>query len=323
MRFGIFDQIEVSGEPLHQLYKERLEYVKAADQAGFWCYHKSEHHMIALDAAPSIGLFFAAAAQHTERIRFGSLVYLLPFHHPIRLAEEVSMLDHLTNGRLELGVGRGVSLPEHELWGLEIDRIAENFDESFAAFLAALQTDILTFHGNKYHFEDVPIMVRPMQQPNPPLWYPGNIALAAKLGMNTVAGGPLPVFAEAVRTYRSLVGPASNLTIGGVYTIFIAPTDEEAKARVRPAWDVFTDHLTPLFRKWNLEPPKDPTVGGDVDRAMQANLLVAGSPATVKEFVNRFEEQSGSDYFIAKFTFGDVTHAEAMRSMQLFAEQVM
>src|SRR5213080_4596208 len=159
MRYGIFDQIEVNGEPLHQLYRERLEFVRAAEAAGFERYHKSEHHLIELDAIPQLGLFFAAAAQHTERIRLATLVYLLPFHHPIRLAEEICSLDHLLEGRFDVGVGRGISLPEHELWGLETDRMRENFEETLAVLRAALTTDSLTFHGNKYHFDDLPIIL--------------------------------------------------------------------------------------------------------------------------------------------------------------------
>ena len=112
MRYGMFDQIEFTGQPLHELYRDRLALVRVADEAGFERYHKSEHHMIRLDAAPQLGLFFAAAAQHTTRLRFGSLVYLLPFHHPIRLAEEIATLDHLLEGRFDVGVGRGISLPE-------------------------------------------------------------------------------------------------------------------------------------------------------------------------------------------------------------------
>ena len=103
----------------------------------------------------------------------------------------------------------------------------------------------------------------------------------------------------------------------------VAATDEQARARVRSAWSVFTDRLTPLFRAWNLEPPMDPTLGGDVDLALQVGALVAGSPATVAEHVERLREASGVEYFVAKFAFGDLTHAEVMRSMTLFAEHVM
>src|SRR4051794_14081331 len=190
MRYGMFDQIEITG-PLHELYRDRLALVQLAEDAGFERYHKSEHHMIPLDAIPQMGLFFAAAGQHTSRIRFASLVYLLPFHHPIRLVEEICSLDHLLEGRFDVGVGRGISLPEHELWGLETDRINDNFDETLAVLRAALTTDSLTFHGKKYHFDDLPIVLSPYQRPAPPLWYAGNIAPAAAAGMSCVVGGPI------------------------------------------------------------------------------------------------------------------------------------
>jgi alkanesulfonate monooxygenase SsuD/methylene tetrahydromethanopterin reductase-like flavin-dependent oxidoreductase (luciferase family) len=163
MRYGIFDQIEIDGRPLADLYRDRLALVRAADEAGFERYHKSEHHMIGLDAIPQMGLFFAAAAQHTGRIRFASLVYLLPFHHPIRLAEEICSLDHLLGGRFDVGVGRGISPPEHELWGLEPDQARENFDETLAVLRQALTTHSLTFHGSTYHFDELPIVLSPYQ----------------------------------------------------------------------------------------------------------------------------------------------------------------
>jgi alkanesulfonate monooxygenase SsuD/methylene tetrahydromethanopterin reductase-like flavin-dependent oxidoreductase (luciferase family) len=325
MRYGMFDQIEVSGPPLHELYRQHLAFVRAADEAGFERYHKSEHHMIRLDAIPQMGLFFAAAAQHTTRIRLASLVYLLPFHHPIRLAEEIASLDHLLEGRYDVGVGRGISLPEHELWGLETDRINDNFDETLAVLRAAMTTDSLTFHGKKYHFDDLPIILRPYQQPHPPLWYAGNIKPAAAAGMSCVVGGPTPLIAKQVAAYRDACaeGGYDGTTIGGVCSVYVAPSDDEARRRAREAWAVFTEHLTPLFRRWGLNPPNDPTVGGDADRALELGVLVAGSPATVREHLDRFEAESGTDYFVGKFTMGDLTRREVLRSIDLFASHVM
>jgi alkanesulfonate monooxygenase SsuD/methylene tetrahydromethanopterin reductase-like flavin-dependent oxidoreductase (luciferase family) len=324
MRYGMFDQIEVTG-PLHELYRDRLALVRAADEAGFERYHKSEHHMIPLDAIPQMGLFFAAAAQHTSRIRFASLVYLLPFHHPIRLAEEICSLDHLLEGRFDVGVGRGISVPEHELWGLEPDDMRDTFDEALQVLRASFVTDSLTFHGAHYDFDDLPVVLHPYQQPHPPLWYAGNIEPAARERMNCIIGGPIPLVARQVAAYRDACHGCSweGGTIGGVCTLYIAPSDEEARARARQAWAAFTDHLTPLFRRWDLPPPNDPTLGGDADRAMELGVLVAGSPATVRDHVDRFEAESGTDYFVGKFAFGDLTHAELMRSIELFASDVM
>jgi alkanesulfonate monooxygenase SsuD/methylene tetrahydromethanopterin reductase-like flavin-dependent oxidoreductase (luciferase family) len=325
MRYSVFDQIEITGEPLGKLYRDRLELIRVLDEAGFTHYFKSEHHMIPLDSMPQIGLLFAAAAQSTQRIRLGSLVYLLPFHHPIRLAEEICSLDHLLDGRFDLGVGRGISLPEHELWGLDTTRMVESYEESLAVLRAALTNDVLTFHGETYHFDDVPIMLRPLQQPTPPMWHPGNFVHAAEDRMNTIVVGPPAMVADQVVKYRAACEAAgwSGGDVGGINNIVVAPTDEEAVALARRAWPVFTEHLTPLFRKWNLPPPNDPTLGGNVDLALQVGACVAGSPSTVAERLAEFEEGAGTDLFVAKFTMGDLTHAEVMRSIDLFASHVM
>src|SRR5499433_4622483 len=103
--FGLFDWMDRGKAPLHQLYEERLQLLEAADTAGFFGYHLAEHHDTPLGMAPSPALFLTAAAQRTRRIRLGPLVYLLPLYHPLRLIEEVAMLDQLSGGRLELGSG--------------------------------------------------------------------------------------------------------------------------------------------------------------------------------------------------------------------------
>ncbi len=293
------------------------------DDAGFTHYFKSEHHMIPLDSMPQIGLLFAAAARSTRQIRLGSLVYLLPFHHPLRLAEEICSLDHMLDGRFDLGVGRGISLPEHEMWGLDTTRMIENYEESLAVLRAALTSDSLTFHGDTYHFDDVPIMLRPLQQPMPPMWHPGDFVQAARDRMNTVVVGPPPM-TEQVAKYRAECKAAgwSGGDVGGITNVIVAPTDEEAVALGRRTWPVFTEHLTPLFRRWDIPPPNDPTLGGDVELRCKSGR---SSPARHRRSrrLAQFEEGAGTDLFVGKFTMGDLTHAELMRSIDLFASHVM
>src|ERR671935_641863 len=109
VRFGVFDHIEpVPGLRLDQIYRERLLQIERLDAAGFYAYHLAEHHTPAIHSlAPSQNVFLGAVAQRTRRLRFGPCVYVLPLHHPLRLIEEISMLDHLSGGRLEVGGGRG------------------------------------------------------------------------------------------------------------------------------------------------------------------------------------------------------------------------
>ena len=96
--FGLFDWIDRGKVPLQRLYEERLQLLEVADAAGFFGYHLAEHHATPLGMAPSPALFLTAAAQRTRRIRLGPLVYLLPLYNPLRLIEEVCMLDHLSGG---------------------------------------------------------------------------------------------------------------------------------------------------------------------------------------------------------------------------------
>jgi alkanesulfonate monooxygenase SsuD/methylene tetrahydromethanopterin reductase-like flavin-dependent oxidoreductase (luciferase family) len=109
LQFGVFDHIEpVPGMDLEQIYAHRLIQIEQLDKAGFYAYHLAEHHTPAVHSlAPSQNVFLAAVSQRTKRLRFGPCVYVLPLHHPVRLIEEISMLDNLSGGRMEIGVGRG------------------------------------------------------------------------------------------------------------------------------------------------------------------------------------------------------------------------
>jgi alkanesulfonate monooxygenase SsuD/methylene tetrahydromethanopterin reductase-like flavin-dependent oxidoreductase (luciferase family) len=330
MRFGMFDQLEhPGGVPLHQLYRDRLALAVRAEEAGFWGYHKSEHHMIPLDAAPSINLFLAALAERTTTLRLCSLVHLLPFYHPLRLVEEICMLDHLSQGRFEFGFGKGISVPEHRLWGLADAEAEVRTAEALELVLAALQTDgLFHFEGRFWKFHDVPIELEPLQKPYPPLWRPGKLETAAALGVSTLVGGPTAVVAESVRRYRELhvsdgVGRFHEPTVGAVRKFFVAETDAAAEARARAAWVAYTEHLTRLFRRYEIPPPNDPTLGGDFDKALHVQAVVVGSPARIRDSVEELATNGGVDYLVGSFSWGDLQADEALRSLELFAEHVI
>src|SRR5207237_6662104 len=108
MKFGVFDHMDRNGLPLGQQYEDRLKLIEGYERAGFHCYHLAEHHATPLGMAPSPSVFLAAVAQRTKRLKFGPLVYTLPMYHPLRAAEEICMLDHLSGGRFQVGIGRGI-----------------------------------------------------------------------------------------------------------------------------------------------------------------------------------------------------------------------
>ena len=116
--FGIFDHIEgLAGTDTAQVLRDRLDLVRIADQAGFTGFYLAEHHGSDLCLAPNQEMVIAAASQITSSIRMGPMVKLLPLHHPVRIIEDMCIVDNLTNGRLEFGVGRGVAPIEHYWFG--------------------------------------------------------------------------------------------------------------------------------------------------------------------------------------------------------------
>jgi len=168
--FGIFDHVDRGDEPLGTLYEQRLRLVEAADAGGFRGYHVAEHHATPLGMAPTPGVYLAAVAQRTRRLRFGPLVYLLPLYTPLRLIEEICMLDQMSGGRFELGVGRGISPYELAYSGVDFLAAQEIYEESLEIILKGLRGGRLTHHGRHYTYRGVPMELTPVQTPHPPLW---------------------------------------------------------------------------------------------------------------------------------------------------------
>ena len=129
LKFGIFDHLErLRDVPIDQQYRDRLKLVAKMDEGGFYGYHVAEHHHSPLSADPSPGIYLSAVAARTERINFGPLVYVLPMYHPIRLIEEICMLDNLSGGRYQIGIGKGAPIGEEfAMWGGDPAEVTERF----------------------------------------------------------------------------------------------------------------------------------------------------------------------------------------------------
>src|SRR5579884_40675 len=166
--FGLFDWVDRGDDDLATSYEQRLRMAEYADRAGYWCYHVAEHHGTPLGMAPSPSVFLGAVAQRTSRLRFGPLVYILPLYNPMRLAEEVCMLDQLSRGRLELGIGRGSSPLELTMLGLDVEQTRAIYAEAIDIVLTALTAGEVTFAGRYFHYERARLDLRPYQQPYPP-----------------------------------------------------------------------------------------------------------------------------------------------------------
>jgi alkanesulfonate monooxygenase SsuD/methylene tetrahydromethanopterin reductase-like flavin-dependent oxidoreductase (luciferase family) len=333
--FGIFDWIDRGTAPLHQLYEERLQLLEAADAGGFFCYHLAEHHATPLGMAPSPALFLSAAAQRTRQIRLGPLVYLLPLYNPLRLIEEVSMLDQLSGGRLELGVGRGVVPYELRYHGVDPDDTRAIFNEALAVLVAGLTNSRLTFEGRHYRYIDVPMELQPLQRPYPPLWYPTHnpesVQYAARHGYNFVGLGPAAAVRQHVdlywRTWEShrhepgrLNGHVTAPKVGILRQVVVADTDDEAVEATREAHQDWYRSITKLWHDYD-----DHCVDGLFawEPAMQHETILCGSPSRIRERMARLVETSGCNYVVCSFAWGTLPQEQMLRSLRLFAQEVM
>jgi len=331
MKFGVFDHIDDAGVPLGQLYGDRLTIAEAYDRAGFYGYHVAEHHTTPLGAAASPALIMAALAYRTKNLRFGPLVYLLPFYHPLRLIEEVCMLDQMSGGRFQLGVGRGVSMYETQAYGLDFSKTQAMYHEAFQVLLKGLASDELTFQGEFYKFDKIPMILKPVQKPHPPLWYgvtlPPNADWAAANHVNIVALGLRDNTSAIVARYRAErekhgFDPDGTL-IGISRHVVVAETDDKAREIARRAYPRWRQNFRWLFNRHSAEPRVIGIYPPDFDELMALNNGVAGSPATVRRFIEDEAKASRLNYFAPWLAFGDMTLAETLRSIELISKEVM
>jgi alkanesulfonate monooxygenase SsuD/methylene tetrahydromethanopterin reductase-like flavin-dependent oxidoreductase (luciferase family) len=326
--FGIFDSFDLGDSTPGQVIDDRLAFAEEAERRGITHYHVTEHHGTPLSVCPSPNLFLAALAQRTTTMRIGALVHVLPAYHPLRLAEEIATLDQMSHGRLDVGVGSGVSPYELAHFGVDAGDAKAIYAETLQALTTALTTGKFKHTGVLIPSVDAELSVRPVQQPHPPLWYASsNVATARWAGTNNVnfvgrwnAGG----FTDAARTYwaawrrRPATGPVPRLGVAA--HIYIAETDELALERFRKANDVFARQLTKLWHDHD-----DHRGDGlyDTGNTLARGNSVVGSTETVRDTLIEQVRQAPTNYLEATLAFGDLTLDEALANLAAYADVVM
>jgi alkanesulfonate monooxygenase SsuD/methylene tetrahydromethanopterin reductase-like flavin-dependent oxidoreductase (luciferase family) len=328
MDFGVFDHLDRYDAPLHEFYENRLRLAEEYDRSGFYAYHLAEHHSTPLGMAASPSVFLAALAQRTRRLRFGPLVYALPLYHPLRVIEEICMLDQLSAGRLDVGFGRGSSPIELQYFGINPEDAQKIYSEGVQLIVKGLTSKSLTFKGKYFNIENVRMELQPHQRPHPPIWYgvhsPDSAERAADQALNAVSLDPVSEMRVAFDRYRAVWNrkngsvPPPKLGMGRF--MVVADTDDEAVALGRRAYAKWLDSFTFLSRLHNRPQvyPRPETF----DKLVGTEQGIAGSPATVCNALRTQVDATGANYIVCQFTFGDMTFSEALRSITLFARDV-
>lgn len=332
VEFGIFDHLDQNGDALGALFESRLKLIELIEQQGFYGYHLAEHHSTPLGAVPSPSVFLAAAIQRTRRIKLGPLVYVLSLHHPLRLFEEICMLDHMSNGRLMLGVGRGGALLEHERYGIDAATASARYHEAFIVLMRAFKEDVLNFEGEFFKYRDYLVQARPLQQPHPPIWYgaPGAEAImwGVARGINVVSLGPASRARAISNRYRkewAELGrrPATLPRIGITRHIVVADTDAEAEKLAQRAYAPWRDAIGYLWQHARADFVLKEIYPETFDELSALGHGIAGSPASVRACLAKLEQEAGVNYVLGQMIFGDMSFDEAASSLRLFGSEVM
>jgi alkanesulfonate monooxygenase SsuD/methylene tetrahydromethanopterin reductase-like flavin-dependent oxidoreductase (luciferase family) len=347
MQFGLFDHIDRSEDrPLAQQFDERLELVRAADAAGFYCYHVAEHHGTPLNTIPVPGLFLSAVARATKQIRIGSMVYLLPLHSPLQIIEEIAILDHLSHGRMQPGVGRGVSPFELNFHNVDAAKSRDIFIDAYDCVMTGITSDRLTHHGPYYSYDDVPIALHPLQQPHPPFWYgSSNVegsTWAGEHGLQYATNGPsvkakenIDAFGAALARRRapleaSLPEFEGGVAIGASRTIVVAESEAEALRIARAPFDHLHHNQTALRRE-NAKKANTALLAdyvarvrtADIDEAIADGSVILGTPDQVGAAIEHQQQELGINYMLGYFMFGNMALEDGLHSLDLFAKRVM
>jgi alkanesulfonate monooxygenase SsuD/methylene tetrahydromethanopterin reductase-like flavin-dependent oxidoreductase (luciferase family) len=345
MKIGLFDHVDRSDRSLAEQLDERFQLIAAADEAGYYCYHIAEHHATPLNMVPRPGVYMGAIARLTRQIKMGPMVYLLPLHSPLQVAEEICILDHLSHGRMEVGVGRGVSPFELNFHKIDPERSREIFFDAFACLDKALTHDRLDHHGEFYDYTDVPVPLKPYQQPRPAYWYGSSNVIgstwAGEQGMHFATNGSITRAKTNIDAFRAALtkrGGAAQpkpefsggVAIGVSREIIVAPTDAEALRIAAPAHDHIYQNQNYLRREHAagrggtlvVAPGHVPTRASTLEDAIREGTTIVGSPTTVRAEIEKQVAELGINYLIGYFMFGTMALKDALRSLELFTTEV-
>ena len=354
LEFGIFDNFGPSTD-LHPItadvYEEHLHDAQMAEELGYRYYFFIEHQNSPAGQITAPTVYLAALSQRTSTIRFGVMIFPLPFYHPVRLAQDITTLDHLSRGRVEFPVGLGVYEHEFLRWKLPFSERRAMSEEAMEIIIKAWTEETVTYQGKYWQLDEALPYPRPYQQPHPPIWFgahsPTSLEYAARNNFNVAQMiNADPMVAEKFqyfrRTWKDLrhPGPAPRTFL--VRHVHVAETDEQARAEAEPnlvagmtqEYDLIANTRVgwgQSARGIGLEDSPDIRARGHIfeesgksyDFWIDNGLALVGSPDTVARKLEEQHKLIGYDLFCARHRFGRLSPQQVKSSTKLFAERVM
>jgi luciferase family oxidoreductase group 1 len=337
MEFGTFLLLQSpSARPSQEIYARGIELAQAADTLGFRNVWLAEHHFSTygyLSRPVQLATYIAAK---TTRLRVGTAVIVVPLHHPLVVAEEIATLDLVAGGRVDIGLGRGYQPYEFERLGLDLEESRARWEESVDIILRALGGRPFSYEGKFFRIPETSVFPQPVQQPHPPIWItaqsPASIEAAVRRGFNMLTGGfgvPVERMVEFRRIFDRLVAeirPPRPLEVGVQRAVYVTDSEADARAAAEEArWNMrVTLSLRNRYERVEggraipVPAPNEPETDDLLDR-----FLVIGTPSTCIRQIQRLRDTVGITHFNSSFWFGDLAQGRVLRSMELFAREVI
>jgi luciferase family oxidoreductase group 1 len=337
INFGTFLLMQSpSARSSQEIFSRAIDISQAAESLGFRNIWLAEHHFSTYGYLPRPVQLATYIAAKTQTLRVGTAVIVVPLHHPLVIAEEIATLDLLAGGRVDIGLGRGYQHYEFERLGLELDSARTRWEESVDIILKALQGEPFSYAGTLFKIPETTIFPQPLQQPHPPIWVtaqsPESVEATVRRGFNLLTGGfgvPIERMAEFRKQFDCLVAevkPARMPEVGVQRAVYVTDNADDARAAAEEArWNMrVTLSLRNNYERVErgraiaMPMPNEPDTDDLLDR-----FLVIGTPETVIRQIRRLEELVGITHFNCSFWFGDLEHPRVLKSMELFAREVM
>ena len=349
MRFGTFYFFQAAPGQRHQdIIRGELDQIVWSEELGFDEIWLTEHHFINYGTSVDPAALAAAAASRTQRIRIGLAAAILPFHHPLRFAEQMALVDIISNGRLDVGVGRGNRPMEFRGYRVPQEESRDRFDEAVEIMRRAWTEERFSYDGRFFKVPEVSVIPKPVQRPHPPLYQVcvskdgiENTALRGWPMLNSVLFGPVDQLIGSRDIYVDTLKKAgrgadeikSLLARWGVSRqIYVAETDARALAEAKDAelWyqESFRKFVVP-DRIEEAHPSLQPAFRAMAERlskitweGLVAETLAFGSPDTVARHIEVMRGM-GVGQVMCWMNFGGLAPDKVRRSMELFAREVM
>jgi alkanesulfonate monooxygenase SsuD/methylene tetrahydromethanopterin reductase-like flavin-dependent oxidoreductase (luciferase family) len=342
MEFAIWDTFHPrTGVAITQHYDQLFKEIALAEESGFQHYWFLEHHLNQNCPMPSPNLVIAAASRSTHRIRLGNMVNILPFRNPVILAEEIAMLDNLTGGRVDVGIGRGQNPREFHTFGLAHAASREMFLEAIKVMEAVWNQETFDFAGKYFQVNKTTAMGPPPVQKPLPLFVSGQSEESLRWAAErNISFGQIDALPDECRRdcefYRSVQvasGHAPSPKLFLTREIFVGETDAEARrdayAYLLKYWDLWGRYAQFVRERripesdahWRRRAPR--LAAMSYDDLIENDLIFIGSPATVQDKIRKLAANLDVAVLACVFHLGGLEHEKVCRSMQLFAQEVM